>query len=670
MISVEDTYPGRSIPASAAYPEGAIKNETVPNVSDDGTPLDHLWANDIEALKQAVMLEAGDVPTVPGNIPDTALSSQWLTGFKNILGQVYKSKSLAAAGLVNLTAADAGRSVFITSDDGGHFTVKHNVTPGTYSDNGGVYAGTIFIPTGGDGTIGLVRDYDGDLWSNWFGASPSASTSVNDAAFQAAIDAANTLGVGGDVRISVGVYSYATTLVLYNDVGFVGSGQTTKAIIGGTPPAQDYKTILDYSGTGNAIEALGTFSPFDVRSNINIGGFRLVTHSSATNGLHVEFLTRFRIFDIYFDGIPTNAQLNMLSSYNGTVERCFVKGGQTYNLNFDISATDPVFSGQTRFVHCDFWSGGIGTRVAQPSQIMAQLTFDTCHWQSNDRGFEHVGGRPPVLINPHFENNTDSDFRSTGLNSALIYGGYCNSPTNTAGRISIDFQGRDGVLEGMGFNEHVIGDCVKLTGDNNVVRSCNFRQVSGSTRTGLRVAGDNNRAEDNSFINDVSGSQDCVTIDSGASRTMLGKQHFDSSVVGGRVTNNDATTILIDREVKRTDQIALDGGAYRIAFPSFGRTMYLTDAKVVYPSAIAGGSGASLEIGRSTAPNTNSSTAFLSATSEIATGSFSETDETGSLAADKSLGASDILNVNSDGAEVVAATAMIEIGLLPYRLFD
>jgi len=80
MISPEDTYPGRTVPASASYPEGSIKNETVPNSSDDGTPLDELWGNDFEGLKQAIARLAGIVPTPPGNVPDTATASQVLQG--------------------------------------------------------------------------------------------------------------------------------------------------------------------------------------------------------------------------------------------------------------------------------------------------------------------------------------------------------------------------------------------------------------------------------------------------------------------------------------------------------------------------------------------------------------------------------------------------------------
>lgn len=74
--SIEDTYPGRSEIADVNYPEGSFKNETVTGVSDDGTPVDKVWANDFEGFKQAVMRAAGIVPTAPGNIPDTAIDSQ------------------------------------------------------------------------------------------------------------------------------------------------------------------------------------------------------------------------------------------------------------------------------------------------------------------------------------------------------------------------------------------------------------------------------------------------------------------------------------------------------------------------------------------------------------------------------------------------------------------
>jgi hypothetical protein len=79
-ISVENTYPGRSNVGDANYPEGSIVNETIPDSSNDGTPLDELWGNDYEGLKQAILRSGSIVPTVPGNVPDTAIASQQLQG--------------------------------------------------------------------------------------------------------------------------------------------------------------------------------------------------------------------------------------------------------------------------------------------------------------------------------------------------------------------------------------------------------------------------------------------------------------------------------------------------------------------------------------------------------------------------------------------------------------
>lgn len=83
-ISVEDTYPGRAVAASANYPEGSIKNESIPGTSDDGTPLDLTWGNDFEGVKQALLRAAGVVPSAPGNVPDTALFSQMLQAIVEI----------------------------------------------------------------------------------------------------------------------------------------------------------------------------------------------------------------------------------------------------------------------------------------------------------------------------------------------------------------------------------------------------------------------------------------------------------------------------------------------------------------------------------------------------------------------------------------------------------
>lgn len=124
----------------------------------------------------------------------------------------YATKALAAA--VNFTSSDAGNKIFITSDDGGEFTVRYNATPGTYADDAGTYCGTEFIPSGGDGTIGLVRDFDGGANIKWFGVkgdddgtgtSGTDDTATIQTAFDYIFNVANS-GVGKKLTIPPGYY--------------------------------------------------------------------------------------------------------------------------------------------------------------------------------------------------------------------------------------------------------------------------------------------------------------------------------------------------------------------------------------------------------------------------------------------------------------------------------
>jgi hypothetical protein len=76
---------------------------------------------------------------------------------------VVATKAIAEA----ITPVD-GRKIFITSADGGEFTMRTGASVGTYNDNGGAYTGTQF--TVGDGSSGFLRDYNGVINVEWFGA--------------------------------------------------------------------------------------------------------------------------------------------------------------------------------------------------------------------------------------------------------------------------------------------------------------------------------------------------------------------------------------------------------------------------------------------------------------------------------------------------------------------
>jgi len=66
----------------------------------------------------------------------------------------------------------AGQTMYIRSADGrgNIWRAVTGASAGTYSDDGGSYCGTVFIPTGGDGSSAWIRDYNGPLNIKWFGA--------------------------------------------------------------------------------------------------------------------------------------------------------------------------------------------------------------------------------------------------------------------------------------------------------------------------------------------------------------------------------------------------------------------------------------------------------------------------------------------------------------------
>jgi len=127
-------------------------------------------------------------------------------------GYVVADKAEAVA--LSLTASDAGRKIFIISDDGGEFTIRYNATLSTYADDGGAYTGTEFIPTGGDGTIGFTRDYGNSILTKWFGID-SSGVSGAGVLVQSFLDLAETLDVRPEFEVG-GIYNIDTTIYLGN----------------------------------------------------------------------------------------------------------------------------------------------------------------------------------------------------------------------------------------------------------------------------------------------------------------------------------------------------------------------------------------------------------------------------------------------------------------------
>jgi hypothetical protein len=123
-LLIENEYPGKSAPASAAYPQGAARNITAPG-DGLGTPLEKEWINDLFGLQQALLAAAG---LTPSGSPDTALASQYLQGIiQQVQGRagLFNDTGAANAYIVGLrTNQQAPGAVF----DGQRFRIVPTVT--------------------------------------------------------------------------------------------------------------------------------------------------------------------------------------------------------------------------------------------------------------------------------------------------------------------------------------------------------------------------------------------------------------------------------------------------------------------------------------------------------------------------------------------------------------
>lgn len=59
MIDLETRYPSRVGAATAGFPNGRIQNETTPGVTNDGTPLDQAWGNNVHGFMEALLAHVG-----------------------------------------------------------------------------------------------------------------------------------------------------------------------------------------------------------------------------------------------------------------------------------------------------------------------------------------------------------------------------------------------------------------------------------------------------------------------------------------------------------------------------------------------------------------------------------------------------------------------------------
>ncbi len=88
-IKIFDQFSPRANPGDTNYPNGSIKNESVPGAKD-GTPLDAVWGNDYAGFDAALIAAAG---LTPNGSADTAVASQRLQALQTIFDRTFASVS-------------------------------------------------------------------------------------------------------------------------------------------------------------------------------------------------------------------------------------------------------------------------------------------------------------------------------------------------------------------------------------------------------------------------------------------------------------------------------------------------------------------------------------------------------------------------------------------------
>lgn len=307
----------------------------------------------------------------------------------------------------------SGKTLFVESSDGGLFKAVTGAAPGTYSDDDTAYCGTVFIPTGGDGSIAWVRDFSGDIDFRWFGVVGGGV--IDD---YSTVQACITYCIANNVTMyaPAGVYALESGLVATlasNSIeGFsmVGDGRALTRFI--------------YSGSGAMTQMLEIVPTGSFGLNVNLKGFELDLTGAPTtsNGLKWnDGAWRSHCDDLYIhrDFITnTGIGIDMGTSNPAGIGVFDTKWTNMYiaafDINFNAIGTDHsgntitnltiadsyISSGSTN-VHIEFYNGVF----ISGSQIEAHSTY----------GFNSIDG-----------------------DTAVIHGGSIESPAAGAIGINID----------------------------------------------------------------------------------------------------------------------------------------------------------------------------------------------------------------------------------------
>lgn len=145
-IRPEDNYPGKTVPASAAYPEGSAQNITTPG-DGTGTPFEAAWLNDVWGFLQKLLAVAGITPS--GN-PDTVIASDYFDAINKIVSRfATHDDSGTASSYVLASASGADIAAYFDGHEVIFAAGNSNPAGASVINVNGIGAVSLTLPGGG-----------------------------------------------------------------------------------------------------------------------------------------------------------------------------------------------------------------------------------------------------------------------------------------------------------------------------------------------------------------------------------------------------------------------------------------------------------------------------------------------------------------------------------------
>jgi parallel beta-helix repeat protein len=407
---------------------------------------------------------------------------------------VFTSKADAVS-WIDVYGVSEGQQYFVTSDDGGPFIGKTGAAPGTYADDGASYCGTQFIPTGGDGSIALDRQYNGPVSVKWFGAVGDGVTDDTNA-FDTAIIA------GRSVMVSEGTYQINLVKDGVSNVTLTGTPNSIlKGIVAGTVLGFSNCTNIKIEGlkiqgvrtyvSGSACIKLDEVDEFQILGNHVIDSSRMgITAQASEHGVIANNLVE----SSYQDGIMVRRGDDV--GLNDKARHITVVGNTIYNVGIEhlgspigegIHVFDAEYITVTGNSIYNSFNNGVALEGADDCVVSSNII--NASGQSGvsvNKGAVNSGLRSRVSSN-NITGNGDDGIVVTDVDDTLILGNDIHNNATYGINHGIDsgLTQNDTIISNNSISDNGVGGIILDWNNNDTIISGN--NIRGAAGTGILI---------------------------------------------------------------------------------------------------------------------------------------------------------------------------------------